>query len=241
MPLPPWQYNEPDHPGQDFNAAAESYDNSVGKFRDIQGEIEEILSYLDLQTDQTLLEFGTGTGELALAAAPRCAKVYAVDISSGMLEYSRNKARERGVDNIEFLPGGFLTYDHHNGPVDAIVSQIALHHLPDFWKQIALLRMNGLLPVGGRLCLRDVVYSFDPLEHERMIETFISKTAEMAGPGFCQRMASHIKSEYSTMDWIMQGLIRRAGFEIERVQLKEGFLGLYLCRKTQQCLKNNEI
>jgi hypothetical protein len=47
-------------------------------------------------------------------------------------------------------------------PLGAAVTQIALHHLPDFWKQIALIRIAGMLKDGGRLCLRDMVYSFDP-------------------------------------------------------------------------------
>jgi putative AdoMet-dependent methyltransferase len=44
-------------------------------------------------------------------------------------------------------------------------------------------------------------------------------------------MTSHINKEFSTMDWIMRGLIERAGFVIEREEQKEGFLGLYLCKK----------
>ncbi len=231
MPAVAWKYNEPDHPGMDFNAAAESYDSSVSRFRDIPGEIEEILSFLSLKADQTLLEMGTGTGEFALAAARLCARVYAVDISPGMLLYARNKAQKRGMKNISFLSGGFLTYSHHNGPLDAIVSQIALHHLPDFWKQIALLNIAGMLRPGGKLCLRDIVYSFDPRDYEKEIERFIAGTGEKAGPGFAQRMTSHINKEFSTTDWIMRGLIERAGFVIEKETHREGFLGLYLCRK----------
>jgi ubiquinone/menaquinone biosynthesis C-methylase UbiE len=215
----------------DFDAIAPSYDRNVQRFRDIQGEIEEILSFLNLQPDNTILEMGTGTGEFALAAARRCARVYAIDISSGMLEYAQDKARSQGIDNVDFLPGGFLTYRHQNEPLDAFVSQIALHHLPDFWKQIALLNMAEMLRPGGKLCLRDIVYSFDPRDYERQIESFVASTEEKAGPGFAQRITSHINKEFSTMDWIMRGLIERAGFVIEREEHKEGFLGLYLCRK----------
>ena len=34
------------------------------------------------------------------------------------------------------------------------------------------------------------------------------------------RLASsdHVRKEYSTMDWIMQGMIERAGFEIEKAE-----------------------
>lgn len=231
MTSPQWQYHEPDHPGMDFDAVAPSYDRNMQRFRDIQGEIEEILSFLELAPQHSLLEMGTGTGEFALAAARRCSRVFAIDISTGMLNYARNKAHEQGIDNIRFLPGGFLTYRHQNEPLDAIVSQIALHHLPDFWKQIALLNMAGMLRPGGKLCLRDIVYSFDPQDYERQIERFIASTGEKAGPGFAQRMTSHINKEFSTMDWIMRGLIERAGFAIEREEHRERFLGLYLCRK----------
>ena len=231
LPPPEWCYHEPDHPGMDFDAIAPSYDRNMQRFRDIQGEIEEILSFLEIKPHHSLLEIGTGTGEFALAAARRCARVYAIDISPGMLQYAREKSQGQGISNISFLVGGFLTYHHHDGPLDAIVSQIAMHHLPDFWKQIALLNIASMLRPGGRLCLRDIVYSFDPGDYERQIERFISKTMEKAGPGFAQSMTSHINKEFSTMDWIMRGLIERAGFVIEREVHKEGFLGLYLCRK----------
>lgn len=232
MSTPVWQYHEPDHPGADFDAQAEFYDCDMQKSRDIQGEIDEILDYLALRPDQSILEIGTGTGEFALAAARRCRKVYAVDLSAGMLRYAEKKARSRGVSNVEFLSGGFLTYCHDGEPLDCIVSQIALHHLPDFWKQIALLRMAAMLSEGGKLCLRDVVYSFDPAEHVIFFDHLISKFAEKAGPQFARSILSHVKNEYSTTDWIMKGMIERAGFEINKAKHSHGFLALYLCTKT---------
>lgn len=234
MPDPSWQYHEPDHPGANFDALAEIYDRNMQKFRDVQGEINEILDFLALRSDQSILEIGTGTGEFALAAARQCRKVYAVDLSAGMLRFAEKKAGARGVANVEFLPGGFLTYRHEGEPLDGIVSQIALHHLPDFWKQIALLRMADMLADGGKLCLRDVVYSFDPAEHEKFFDYFISKSAEKAGPQFARSISEHVKNEYSTMDWVMQGMIERAGFEIKRATHSHGFLAIYLCMKTRR-------
>ncbi|VVB72714.1 Putative arsenite methyltransferase [uncultured archaeon] len=231
MPIPTWQYHEPDHPGADFDALAEIYDRNMQKYRDIQGEIGEILAFLELQPGQTVLEIGTGTGEFALAAAPKCARVYAVDLSEGMLKYAKKKAQARGVANVEFLKGGFLSYGHQGHPLDAVVSQIALHHLPDFWKQIALLRIADMLHSGGKLCLRDVVYSFNPRLHRDFFEEFIAKATERAGPSFAGSICDHVRKEYSTMDWIMRGLIERAGFEINREEKRSGFFGLYLCTK----------
>ena len=231
MPVPFWQYHEPDHPGQDFDAIAETYDQKNKSFRNVQGEIQEILDFLDLKPDQTVVELGTGTGEFALAAAACCSRVYAVDLSDGMLSYAQKKAASRDISNIDFIKGGFLTYEHQGGYVDAVVTQIALHHLPDFWKQIALLRMAGLLKEGGRLCLRDVVYSFDVAECEDYFRKFFSQASRRGGDGFVRLMSDHVRNEYSTLDWIMRGMIERAGLEVVSARHRHGFFALYLCTK----------
>jgi putative AdoMet-dependent methyltransferase len=241
MIIPNWQYNEAEHPGADFDAMAEIYDRNMQKFRDVQGEIREVLAFLDLRPDQTVLEIGTGTGEFALAAAGHCAKVYAVDLSAGMLRYAEKKAGSQGVNNVEFLQCGFLTYEHQGAPLDAIVTQIALHHLPDFWKQIALIRMAGMLRDGGKLCLRDVVYSFDFMEHKSFFEDYVSKASEVVGPKFAEHIEAHIKNEYSTLDWIMKGMIERAGFEVERAEYLDGFIGAYFCRKIGNCNSHSKM
>jgi len=67
--------------------------------------------------------------------------VYASDISPAMLAFARGKAAERGVSNVSFEPGGFLSGFTPPQQVGGVVSQLALHHLPDFWKQVALKRI----------------------------------------------------------------------------------------------------
>jgi putative AdoMet-dependent methyltransferase len=231
MLAPIWQYHEPDHPGADFDAIAEIYDRNMKKARDVYGEIEEILDFLDLKPDHTILEIGTGTGEFAMAAARCCARVYAVDLSSGMLKYAEKKAASRDIKNVDFLQAGFLTYEHQGDPVDAVVTQIALHHLPDFWKQIALFRIAGLLKDGGKFCLRDVIYSFEISEYKEYFEKFIAQASIRGGDEFARIMSYHVKNEYSTLDWIMQEMIERAGLDVIRADHKHGFFGLYLCAK----------
>jgi len=124
-------------------------------------EIEKILTAINIKKEHTLLEFGCGTGEFTIAAAGRCRKIMATDVSIPMLDFAQRKAGRRDVKNIEFHNAGFLTYEHSGEPVDAVVSQIALHHLPDFWKMIALRRVYSLLKDGGKFYLKDTVYSFE--------------------------------------------------------------------------------
>jgi SAM-dependent methyltransferase len=133
--------------------------------------------------------------------------------------------------NVDFLHGGFLTYQHQGEPVDAVVTQIALHHLPDFWKQVALMRIANLLKDGGKFCLRDVVYSFKVAEYDDYFNKFIAQASIRGGEEFARIMSDHVRNEYSTLDWIMQVMIERAGFNVIRAEHKHGFFGLYLCNK----------
>jgi putative AdoMet-dependent methyltransferase len=155
-----------------------------------------------------------------MAAARCCARVYAVDLSSGMLKYAEKKAASRDIKNVDFLQAGFLTYEHQGDPVDAVVTQIALHHLSDFWKQIALLRIAGLLKDGGKFCLRDIVYSFEISKYKEYFKKFITQASVRGGDEFARIMSDHVKNEYSTLDWIIRGMIERAGLDVIRADHK---------------------
>jgi len=102
-----WQYNEIHQVGTNYADAAEVqvYDSRMQKLRNIKEEIESIINCLGLTSGQTILDFGSGTGAFALEAAQRCAKVFAVDISPAMLEFTRQKAKLRGIKNVEFQSG----------------------------------------------------------------------------------------------------------------------------------------
>lgn len=149
--------------GTDYGdqSEVESYDKRMQKLRDIKEETGNIIKLLDICPDDTILEIGTGTGEFALGASKFCKKVIAIDVSPEMLEFTKKKAAQRNIPNLEFFHGGFLTYEHTGAQVDAVISQLALHHLPDFWKLIALKRVSSFMKDNGIFYLKDTVYSFD--------------------------------------------------------------------------------
>jgi len=54
---------------------------------------------------------------------------------------------------------------------------------------------------------------------------------QKAGDTVARQTAEHIRDEYSTFDWILEGLLERNGLEvIEKNPM--GFLTVYVCRKT---------
>lgn len=230
---PKWQYDEMNQIGVDYTdiSEVEAYDSHMKKLRNIRKETEEIIELIGLTVDHVLLEFGTGTGEFATKVAQHCSKVYAVDISPIMLEFASKKAQSQSISNIEYCHAGFLTYRHSGMPLDVIVSQLALHHLPDFWKLVALKRIYSMLKKGGKFYLRDTVYSFDVNNYEDFFNNWLSGIKQIAGEELAKDTEIAIRDEFSTCDWIMEELIKRAGFEIDIVNYHQGFLAVYVCRK----------
>ena len=230
---PGWRFDEVKSCGAKFNSFvyAGKYDKQHSKFRDYEKESEEIMSLLALEPQGTVMDMGCGTGAFAINAASYFKKVYAVDISQAMLKCARRKAKKDGLKNLEFCHGGFLTYRHCAEPVDAVVSTLALHHLPDFWKLVSLRRLGQMIKTDGKLLLFDVVFSFDPTNYESFIKEFIQSMTDRMGDQMKKELETHFRQEFSTFDWVMEGLLEKAGFIIEKADYREGFFATYLCTK----------
>jgi ubiquinone/menaquinone biosynthesis C-methylase UbiE len=234
MSQPAWFYDEMRHSGVDYSDSAQVavYDQRHRKFRDYRRGAEAVVQLLGLRPEHTVVDMGSGTGAFALHAAPFCKTIYAVDVSRAMLDYCRQKAAGQNLRNIIFCHGGFLTYDHAADPVDAVVSTAVLHHLPDFWKFVGLLRVNRLLKSGGKFYLFDVVFPGAEKDIRKPVEEWKNSMKEKVGPEFAAEVETHIRDEFSTYDWIMEGLLTRAGFRIDRTDYSDGFGAGYLCVKT---------
>jgi ubiquinone/menaquinone biosynthesis C-methylase UbiE len=228
-----WLYNDVQQIGTDYQdfMNVELYDKRMSKIRDIEGEIRDIINAFKTVEQDTILEFGAGTGEVAIALAHRCNTFIAVDVSKEMLKYAKKKAGSKEIDNVQFIQGSFLTYKHTGEPVDAVITQIALHHLPDFWKQVALQRIYTVLKESGKLYIRDVVYSFRIEEYEEKLNKWISAVQSVAGDEIVSDIQRHIREEYSTFDWIMRGIIENTGFTIENSKAQSEFISTYVCSK----------
>jgi SAM-dependent methyltransferase len=195
-------------------AAVECYEQKAGF--DPAPELE-LLRELGLDHTSTLVDLGAGTGVFARAAARVAARVVAVDVSPAMVEAMRSNP-----SGIEVVEAGLLTYDHRGPAADFVYSRNVLHHLPDFWKAIALARVTQILRRGGVLRLRDLVYSFDPADAARYLEAFVASGAEIPADGWTQdELAAHVADEHSTFSWLLEEMLQRAGFELEDVQYDE--------------------
>jgi len=233
LKIPEWTYDEMKQTGVDYSSIeqVQRYDDMHQRFRDYEKNSDAIIKLLELDSNSTVIDMGAGTGAFTLYAAKQCRKVYAVDISSAMLERCRKKGEEMGLSNVLYCHGGFLTYEHEAEPADAMVSIAVLHHLPDFWKLMALTRAAGMLKAGGRFFLFDIVFPSATEDMEGRLDAWVRSIAEQSGHELAAEAKIHIREEYSTYDWVMEGLLERAGFEIENTGYGDGFQATYVCTR----------
>jgi ubiquinone/menaquinone biosynthesis C-methylase UbiE len=218
MDTPTWVLDELIHAGHEHLDAhyVPQYDRKAGTD---PTEDLTLLRDLGLNATHTLVDLGAGTGTFALAVAPLCRRVIAVDVSPVMLSLLREKAAQQGIENIEYVQQGFLSYTHQGDPADVVYSRHALHHLPDFWKALALQRIAAILHSGGMLYLRDLIFSCEPSEITQVIDSWLATASTHADRGWTRpELETHLREEYSTFSWLLEPMLERAGFDIQQAQ-----------------------
>lgn len=222
------QYAGPEHLDPGFVAG---YDRKQGHPR-FDGDLQVLQKLGVLTSRSTVVDLGTGTGRFAIAVAPCCRRVVAVDVSGVMLEYVRDSAAEAGASNVECVRAGFLSYEHEGAPADAVFSRNALHQLPDFWKGIALQRMASTLRPGGVLRLHDLVYDFSPADAPAALNRWMDGAVQDPAVGYTRAdFATHVRTEFSTYRWLLEPLFNATGFEIIDADVRREIYATYTCVK----------
>lgn len=192
----------------------------------------QALQRLGLDRDSTLIDLGAGTGTFAIAVAPLCRHVVAVDVSPAMTTMLRDRVADLGIANVAVVDGGFLSYEHAGEPVDFVYTRNALHHLPDFWKAVALDRITRTMRPAGILRLRDLVFDFAPGEATEQIEAWTAGAVSDSAVGWtAAELAEHVRGEFSTYSWLLEAMLERTGFEILERSFERSAYGTYTCRR----------
>lgn len=124
---------------------------------------------LELSHEDVLLDVGTGTGDMAIAAACICGQVIGIDVSRKSLERARMKVERNSLDNVVFAYGGFedpcAELDLASYGITKILAVYSLHHLPDQPKKQSLITLADLLRRPGRMVIGDIMFFEDSNEH----------------------------------------------------------------------------
>lgn len=220
-----WQFDEVGHAGSEHLDAEYVAAFDAKAATDWSDEIETLLDH-GIGKASTVVDLGAGTGTFAQALAPHVRRVVAVDVSPAMIAASR----ARGVEAVQ---AGFLDYRHEGEPADAVFSCNALHHLPDFWKATALVRITRMLRRDGVLRLIDLAYSFEPNEAAEAIAAWLAAAPRDRTQGWtAAELARVIRTEHVTFTWLLEPILERARLEIlDRWVDDDQIFAAYTCRR----------
>src|SRR6185437_15320333 len=146
-----------------------------------------------------------------------------------MLALAEIQARDSRV-SLKTQSAGLLSFNFAPDTFDLIVSEFTLHHLPDFWKAVALARMFRAIKPGGRLFLRDIVFVGVPDGAERDIgqwADFNIKNHDFPR----EDVATHMRDEHSTFGWVIERMLTDVGFTLVSADYHAPLHGAYLLRK----------
>lgn len=137
-----------------YDEAASRYDliNDLVSFGTSNWYRRRTILSLELPPDATLVDVGSGTGALALAAQrflPDSPSIVAVDPSTEM----RRLASKAGVRDVR--PGSLESIPVPDGSMDAVVSGYAIRYAEDL--SIAFTEIRRVMRPGGRLVLLEMI------------------------------------------------------------------------------------
>jgi cyclopropane fatty-acyl-phospholipid synthase-like methyltransferase len=136
-----------------FDQAAATWDLADHRVALAHAVAQAIAAQVPLTKKQSVLDFGCGTGLVALELWPRIGSITGADISPGMRRILAGKAEALGIP-MQLIALDTAGTDNLGGPYDLIVSSMTLHHVADV--PALFRRFVRHLHPGGQVALADL-------------------------------------------------------------------------------------
>jgi ubiquinone/menaquinone biosynthesis C-methylase UbiE len=112
-----------------------------------------IAEVMDEKPFRSVLDLGTGTGQILKLVAPRAARAVGVDASHAMLSVARANMQAAGLLNVDLRQGDVYALSLPRDSFDLVVIHQVLHYLDD--PQRAVTEAARLVAPAGRLLVVD--------------------------------------------------------------------------------------
>jgi 2-polyprenyl-3-methyl-5-hydroxy-6-metoxy-1,4-benzoquinol methylase len=139
---------------RNFDKEAVNWDENPVRVKMAEDVKSAISQHITLTQDMDIMDFGCGTGLIALHLAPLVKSVTGADSSQGMLDILIEKAEKQALDNVRTLKIDPDSGDTLSGCYDLIVSNMAFHHIENI--EPLLSQLYSVLKPSGYICISDL-------------------------------------------------------------------------------------
>nr|GGG71675.1 MerR family transcriptional regulator [Virgibacillus oceani] len=157
-----------------FDKQAAGYDQNIkmhgyrfNVHQDYDNALDMVAGTVSMQTGDTCLDIGIGTGNLGSRFLDKGINVIGVDQSEEMLKRCQEKH-----PSIETRKGHFLALPLMDNQAEGVVSSYALHHIPDNEKLLALQEMSRVVKDNGQICIADLMF-LDANHKKQVLKNFL--------------------------------------------------------------------
>ena len=139
---------------EDFEKALMMWDKEPGRLNLAHTIARAMLDRTSPQGNEVLLDYGSGTGLIALEFNPFVKKIVAVDSSKDMLTFLRKKLNASSITTIELIEWSIGNDLQKLPGFDIIIVSLTLHHVLDI--ALAAEVFFSLLNPGGTIAVADL-------------------------------------------------------------------------------------
>jgi ubiquinone/menaquinone biosynthesis C-methylase UbiE len=139
---------------------------------------ERVLDLAELESGETVLDVGSGTGALAIRAKTRVGQtglVCGIDASPEMVAAAERKAKKARAD-VAFRRAIVEELPFRDASFDAALSTLMLHHLPRPARAACAGELRRVVRPGGRV----VVVDFGAPASRRLLDSFFHRHGYVA-------------------------------------------------------------
>lgn len=154
---------------ESFTEQAKNFETKSMNFTK-QEYLEHMVSCVNPQNSNTVLEVAAGTCICGRSLAPFVKNVTCLDMTTAMLGVGKAEADKQGLCNINFVQGDAENLPFSDNSFDIVISRLAFHHFSN--PKRCFSEMARVLKKGGKLVVIDMEATEEPLRNtEDEIET----------------------------------------------------------------------
>lgn len=150
--------------------------------RDQQVDARKFINQLEVDRNSIVVDLGCGEAKFLAAISSGIRKGIGIDASVHMLASARRSLTDQEIGNVELIHADFREFDVGFEAADAVMSNYAIHHVPDVDKEEVFRRIHATLRPGGVFRLEDDSFNFQRKEFEERVPEIMTQWERHFGP-----------------------------------------------------------